>query len=251
MGAPQPGGTPLATDLDDGAGGGAGPAHLVEMAAPPLDNGGIRRKEGIAVDLRPVPIVARDAVRTDLDEGAADGDGGDHLAGDGAGGDAGGGLARRGTAAAAIVAQPVFRLVGEVGMAGAKLVADVGIVLRALVGVVDQERDRGAGGHRAGQALVDEGAGQDADAVILAALGGEARLAGAPAIEPGLDIGLGQRDAGRAAIDDAADGGPMALAEGGDPEEMAEAVVRHGRSVAVAGDRPDIRRARGFFIPTM
>ena len=46
-------------DLDDGAGGGAGLAHLVEMAAPPLDNGGIRREERIAVDLLPVPIVAR------------------------------------------------------------------------------------------------------------------------------------------------------------------------------------------------
>ena len=47
------------------------------------------------------------------------------LARDGAGRDAHGGLARRGAAAAAIVANAVFRLVGEVGVAGPELVLDV------------------------------------------------------------------------------------------------------------------------------
>ena len=87
-------------------------------------------------------------------------------------------------------------------------------------------------------------AGQDADLVGLAALGHEARLAGAAAVEPGLDVGLGQRDAGRAAIDDAADGRAVALAPGGDAEEMAEAVVRHGRASSLGGQPCDVGRAR-------
>src|ERR1700704_1136333 len=52
------------------------------------------------------------------------------------------GLARRRTAAAAIIAQAVFGFIGEVGVAGAKLVLDLRIVLGALIGVLDQKRDR-------------------------------------------------------------------------------------------------------------
>ena len=52
-------------------------------------------------------------------------------------------------------------------------------------------------------------------------------LAGAALVHPGLDVGLGQRDARRAAIDHAADRRPMAFAKGGDAEKMAEGVVRH------------------------
>ena len=43
-------------------------------------------------------------------------------------------------------------------MAGAEFVTNVGVVLGALIGVVDQERDRRAGGDRAGEALIDKGA---------------------------------------------------------------------------------------------
>src|SRR5262249_49197379 len=152
-----------------------------EMAAPELDDSWIWGKERISVDLVPVPVQPRDAVRADLDKGAADGDAGDHLARDSACRDARSRLAGRGAAAAAIVAQTVFRLVGEVGVAGTELVADVGIVLGALIGIVDHQRNRRAGGDRTGHALIGEGAREDADLVLLAALGGEARLAGASA----------------------------------------------------------------------
>ena len=70
-------------------------------------------------------------------------------------------------------------------------------------------------------------AGQDFDLVRLLALGGEARLAGPAAVEILLDIGLGERDHGRAAVDHAADRYPMALAEGGDAEHVAESVEGH------------------------
>ena len=53
----------------------------------------------------------------------------------------------------------------------------------------------------------------------------EFRLAGAAAVEIGLDVGFGERDARRAAIDHAAERRPVAFAEGRDAEQMAEAVV--------------------------
>mmetsp|Transcript_6445 Transcript_6445/g.26503 ORF Transcript_6445/g.26503 Transcript_6445/m.26503 type:complete len:304 (+) Transcript_6445:1709-2620(+) len=55
------------------------------------------------------------------------------------------------TAAATRVAQAVFAPVGVVGMARAKGIEEVAVVLAALVGVLDQQADRRAGG----QALVD------------------------------------------------------------------------------------------------
>jgi len=72
-------------------------------------------------------------VRAHLHQRAADLDLGQYLARDGAGRDPRGSLARRGTAAAAIIAQAVFGLIGEVGMAGTKLVLDLGIVFGASV----------------------------------------------------------------------------------------------------------------------
>ena len=98
------------------------------------------------------------------------------------------GLARRGASAAAIVAQAVFGLIGEIGVAGAKLVLDVGIVLRALVGVLDQQRDRRAGRHLHAGLGMRHHAGQDLHRVRLLALRGEARLAGTAAIEIVLDV---------------------------------------------------------------
>ncbi len=179
------------------------------------------------MDLVPVPAGAVDRVRPHLDESAADPDVGDDLAGDGACRDARGGLPRRGAAAAAVVADAVFDVVGEIGMSGPVPVLDLGIVLRALVDILDQERDRRACRDLFAAALVDEDAGQDLDLVGLAPLGREPRLAGPAPVEVGLDIARRERDQRRTAVDDAAERRPMALAEGSDAEEMAERVVGH------------------------
>ena len=82
--------------------------------------------------------------------------------------------------------------------------------------------------HLAAGAVVLEHARQNLDRVGFLALGGEARLAGPALVEIGLDVVRRELDARRAAIDDAADGRPMAFAEGRHAEEMAEGVVRHG-----------------------
>jgi len=179
-------------------------------------------------------------VRAHLHQRTAHGDVGQDLAGDGAGGDAGRGLARGGAPAAAIIAQAVFGFIGEIGMAGTKLVLDLGIVLRALIGVLDQQRDRRAGRHLPAGLRMRHHAGKDLHRVGFLALGGEARLPGPAAIEIALDVFDCQRQQRRAAIDHAADRDPMALAEGGDPEHVAEGVEGHrvelGRQATVSVD---------------
>ena len=132
-----------------------------------------------------------------------------------------GGQACRGAAAAARVAQAVLAPVGVVGMTGAKGVEQVGVVAAARILVADHQRDRRAGGH----ALVQ--ARQDLDGVGLVALRHVAAGAGAAAVEVGLDVGLAQRHAGWAAVDHAADGRAMALAEVGDAKQVAEGAAGH------------------------
>src|SRR5207253_140352 len=58
-------------------------------------------------------------------------------------------------------------------------------------------------------------------------LGDVARRARAAPVEIRLDVGLRQRHAGRAAVDDAADRRAVALAEGRDAEQRAERAARH------------------------
>src|SRR5262249_40721631 len=108
-----------------------------------------------------------------------------------------------------------------VGVGRPELVLDLRIVARALVDVVDVQRDR-----RAGRQPLEH-ARQDAHRVRLLALRHEARLARAALVEPDLDVGLAQRDARRRAVDDAADRRAVALAPAGESEERAETVAGH------------------------
>ena len=179
------------------------------------------------LDLVPAPIGAVDSVRPDLDQRAAHAHVRHDLARDGAGGNAHRGLARAGPARTPPIAHAIFGEIGVVGVTGAELVLDLAVVLRARVDIGDLERDRRAGGHLRARRLVGEHAGEDAHLVGLLALGGVARLAWLALVEIDLDVGLGERDAGRAAVDHAADRRPVAFAPGGDAEEMAEAVVGH------------------------
>ncbi len=139
------------------------------------------------------------------------------------------GACRR-TPAATRVTQAVLAPVGVVGVAGAEGVQQVAVILAALVGVLDQQRDRRAGG----QAFVD--ARQDLHPVGFLALRDVAAGAGATAVELGLDVGFGQRQAGRAAVDDAADRRAVALAEIGDAKEFAEGAAGHGNAALGAAD---------------
>ena len=57
----------------------------------------------------------------------------------------------------------------------------------------------------------------------------ERALARGAAVEVGLDVGLGERQARRAAVDDGADRRAVRLAPGGDAEEVAEGVAHATR----------------------
>ena len=83
-------------------------------------------------------------------------------------------------------------------MTGTKQIFNRAVVLRTLVGIFNQQADRGAGG----DAL--ENAGQNFHLIRLAALRGIARGAGTAAVEIVLDIRFGQRNARRHAVNDAA-----------------------------------------------
>ncbi len=202
------------------------------MLFPDRDHVGVGAPEGVLFRLVPIHPLGRDGVRADLHDRAADADAGDDLARDGAGRDPGRGLARRLPTAAAIIPHAVLGEIGVVGVAGPEGRGDLGIVAAALVDVLDHQRDRRAGGHLAAElflgALVREHAGEDLHRVRLLPLGDELALAGAALLQPLLDVGLGQRDLGRAAIDHAAQRRPVAFAPGRHAEQVAEGVVRHG-----------------------
>src|SRR5690606_30531565 len=128
---------------------------------------------------------------------------------------------RRGAAAALGVAMSELGLVREVSVRRAKLLLHLRVRAGARVGVVDHHGDRRAGR----QTFVD--AREDADLVGLLARRGDLALARAAAVELGLDVGLAQRQARRAAVDDDADAASVAFAPGADGEELAEN-VGHG-----------------------
>src|SRR5690606_32969878 len=143
------------------------------------------------------------------------------LLGDGAGGDAHRGFPGRRSAAAPVVAHAVLLLVGVVGVTGPEAVADLAVVSRTLVDVVDQEPNRRARGAPL------EHPGENLDPVVLAALGGEARAAGLASVEILLKVRGIERQPRRTTVDDAADSRPVALAESGQREAAADGVTRH------------------------
>ena len=138
------------------------------------------------------------------------------------------GFPRGRTAAAAMVPDSIFEIIGKVGVARPVGVLDRVVVLGALIGVLDQKRDRRSSRHLALGFFIMKNAGEDFDLIGLLPLGCEARGAGTPLFEESLDVAFFERDQGRAAIDDAADRATMAFAKSRDPEEMAEGVVGHG-----------------------
>jgi len=135
--------------------------------------------------------------------------------------------------AAAIVADAVLGEIGVVGVAGAEGGGDLRIVARALVDVVDDQRDRRAGGDWPPNRSRVRSSSNTPERMRTAS-GSWRWVTNLPCpgrrfVEPDLDVGLGERNPRRAAVDHAAQRRPMALAPGGDAEQMAEGVVRHWR----------------------
>jgi hypothetical protein len=146
------------------------------------------------------------------------------------------------TPAAAIISQAVFCIVGVIGVTGAILVLDLSVVARALIHVVDKKRDRCARRHLRSGCLLGEHTGQNSDCIRFLPLRCETRLAGPATIEIRLDIGFGERDAWRAAVNHAANGRPVTFAKGGHAQQMPECIERHG-------NRPSPREQAGQIRP--
>src|ERR1035441_9659187 len=90
--------------------------------------------------------------------------------------------------------------------------------LGTLVLVADPDGDGRA------ERLAVEGAGEDLAGIAFLARRDDLALAGTAAVQIDLDVGFGQRDARRAAVDDHADAASVGLAPGGDLEERAYVV---------------------------
>ena len=142
------------------------------------------------------------------------------------GGHHGRGHARRGTSASARVAQAVFLQISEIRVPGAEGVEQVAVVLAALVGVVDQQRNRRAGG------AAFEHAAQNLHRVGFVALGHVAAGAGAAAVQVALDVRLRQLHAGRAAVNHTPDCRAVGFSKVGDRKKLSKGISAH------AGDYP-------------
>ncbi len=125
------------------------------------------------------------------------------------------------TATTPRVANTVLLPIAVVGMPRAEGVDDVAVILAALVGIANQQRNRRAGGG----AFVD--AGEYFHLIGLAPLRGMPAFAGGTTIEVGAKLLLADRQPRWTAVDNTADGGTMAFAEGGDGKQFAEGVTGH------------------------
>src|SRR5690606_19632990 len=197
-------------------------AQLDHVRLELLDFGRVRAEERVVVDS--VEIDGLELDRAERREIALDLEAqllAQIFAGDRTGGDAHCGLTRGRAAAAAIITNPVFLVIRVVGVPGPETVLDLVIVASPLIDILDQQTDRGAGRHTL------EDARKNLHGVRLAALRDEAGLAGAAAVQIFLNVLLGQREPGRAAVDDAAERRPVAFAEGRDGKELPERVAGH------------------------
>ena len=130
-------------------------------------------------------------------------------------------LPGRGSTAAAMVTKTILLLVGVVGMAWPEAILDLLVVARALVLVLHQQADGGAGGP------AFEHARQDAHLVRFASLAGELRGAGAAPFHISLQIRFREREAWRTPVHHAAKRRAMTFAEARHREDPTEGVTRH------------------------
>ena len=106
-------------------------------------------------------------------------------------------------------------------MPGSERIQNIAVILTPLIRIANHQGNRGTGG----LALVDTT--EDLDGIGLTALRDMTRGTWAATVEIGLNVGLGQRHARRATVNDAANGRTMRLAEIRDREQMTKGAARH------------------------
>src|SRR5690606_32407699 len=124
------------------------------------------------------------------------------------------------------------------GVAGPEQVLQLVVVARARIRVLDQETDR-----RTGRAALEH-AREDPHLVVLASLARELRGTGAAPVDVRLQVGRGELEPRRATVDDAAERGTVALAEGRHREQLAEGITGHREPVLPSTQTPRHRPAR-------
>ena len=161
---------------------------------------------------------------------ANDGDipGVEDLLGHGRGGHPGHRLPGRRPPAAPVVPDAVLGVIGEVPMPRAKNFFEMVVVAAAGVAVQNDQADGGAGG------ASFEDPGEDFHPVLFPAPGGVGLDAGAAPGQKSVDVGGSQGQAGRAAVDDRAQGRAVGLTPGSHPENPAKGVACHDAPVEVA-----------------
>ena len=142
-----------------------------------------------------------------------------HLAGNGGGGDATDRFPSAGAAAALPVANPVFGLVGEIGVRGTKSFAHRLIRLRTRIFVSNENCYRGAEG------FPFENTGHNFTAIWLLSLRCYSALTGTAAIELLLNIMVRERDPRRTTVDDDTDAATVRFAESGDTKKLSKGVA--------------------------
>ena len=110
-------------------------------------------------------------------------------------------------------------------MSGPPEIADRVIVFRVGVRVLDDHRDRSAGGDGASGAVVLEYTREDTNLVGFVARCDMAACPGTPAVQPGLNVGFRQGNSGRAAVDHDSQSRAVAFAPGRDAKKMTKGVV--------------------------
>ncbi|MNZ52926.1 hypothetical protein D3C78_707900 [compost metagenome] len=119
-------------------------------------------------------------------------------------------------------------------MGRAEQVFDRRVVFGLLVGVANQQADGATGG----TAL--ENPGKDFDFIGFLTLGGVPAGAGLAPVEVVLQVGQGNFQARRTAVDNGDQRRTMAFASGGDSEQLAVGIAGHaGRSA----NQPDLNKA--------
>ena len=136
-----------------------------------------------------------------------------------------------------MVSHTIFLVVGIVGMGGAEETSHVLIVLRMLVGVAHQKANRCAGG------LPLKDTAEQLHTVGLLPRGGDVALSRTAAVELMLDEFHIDIDASGHAVDHTAHPWAMALAESGQPEDVAEGIA-HLNTLHILHNRFPVRSHR-------
>src|SRR5579875_2085796 len=146
---------------------------------------------------------------------------GEEFLGHSAGGDTTDGLAGAGAAAAAVIAQAILGIEGEISVSRTIFIFNIPVILTALVGVAKQD----CNGRTVRQALED--AGPDLRHVLFLALRDDFRLAWPATAQVGQQIVHAQRHSGRATINDDSVTGTVADAAGGNAKQLSKSVAWH------------------------